>query len=108
MQKMKLTPGRGTSKGRYNHFSTDTGTSDALEIPNTGSDILVMAKPGDGGTVTIEYSISSLDRIADGNGLWEAWGPGDVSEQSSGAITAGITAVRAVATGAAADWEVTA
>lgn len=108
MLKMIETPGRGTVKARHTYRGEDTGTSEAVEVPNTGNDILVMAQPADGGSIDIQYSISSLALIREGNGIWESWGQGDVSELTSGAVTAGITALRAVVTGDAATWEVTA
>ena len=108
MSTMKSGLGYGTNRPVSHYRGTDSGTSEALYIPGHGNDVLVMVNPEEGATATVEYTISSPEYILRDDAIWKAWDSGDVAEATSGALTAGITAVRVVATGGAVTWQVSA
>ena len=108
MTTMKTGLGYGTNSPTAHYRGSDTGTSEAVYVPGYGNPVLVMVNPDEGATATVEMTISSPEYILRNDAIWQPWDNGDVSEVTSGALTAGITAVRAVATGGTVTWEVSA
>lgn len=105
MQKMTAVAGSGTTQQQHFFSNTESGTSEPLLIPNTGSDVLVVLVPD--AAATVQFTISSPASVREGTATWLDWDQGEVTTPSHARVIAGITALRVVSAGAYT-WEVVA
>lgn len=66
----------------------------------------VVAIPGEGGTARVEFTLSPMTDVLKGEAIWVAWSEGDVSTENSAVLDGPVTALRLIATTAAATWQV--
>lgn len=89
---------------RYRHTQTVTdATSEPLSVPAMDRETLIVVNPGT--TAKVQYTLSSAEAIEADTAIWIDWPAGEVTEQTTDAISGAITALRLVSVGAST-WEV--
>lgn len=90
----------------FHHEVVDGATSEPLLLPSLERDsVAVMVDPGT--SARVEYCLGSYQDVNEGTATWLAWDEGDITEPSSSVVSARITALRLVSSGAS-EWWVTA
>lgn len=93
--------------GRLEHAATvaaDTTSSPLYLPPQPERRATVAIHPGS--TAKVQYTTSPESAVDGGTAQWIDWPEGEVSASTQDALLAPVTALRAVAIGADADWEV--
>lgn len=96
---------KDTATRTYFEYTVDTGASKIIELP-TVQLATVAVHPGEGGSVSVEFTISTRDRVRDGTARWIEWGKKTVSTPQADVFDGPVTAVRITAIGAPAIVEV--
>lgn len=100
-------PGPVGDPRRTYHFAgtvTAGQTSEPLFMPRVNRPATVAIHPASSGRV--EFTLSSEDDINADNAHWTPWTEGDVTASTASVLAAPVMALRAVAEGGDADWEV--
>ena len=92
------------NKYRYEGTVVDT-TGDTVILENTGQDVLMGVIPGT--SATVQYTLSSLDKVKDNTAVWYDWPNGSVTEPTQDSVSSLVTALRLVSVGTS-NWEVVA
>ena len=94
-----------TASRSYIEETVNAGASKTIELP-TAKPATVAVHPATGGSVTVEFTVSSRERVDASTARWIAWGKGTVSVPSADVFDGPVTAIRVTATGAACVVEV--
>lgn len=100
-----VNPAGDTRATFHFHGTVDSGqTSPPLYMPRINRPTSVAIHPSSSGRV--EYTLSPRQAIDNGQALWLTWGEGTVTEGTSSLLAGPVMALRAVAIGGEAQWEV--
>lgn len=92
---------RTIPRQRFNFSASVTGDGKPLIIPPGIGEVLVSVEP-DSGTARVEYTQDTVVTIVAGDAEWHPWDEGDVSEYAASLMVNAVSAIRCVASVAAA------
>lgn len=103
MKQLTSSYNKADVNSRYTLRETVDGNSEPVAVRKTPNSVLVVVEPST--SATIEYSLSSLDKISAGEGLWIEWPHGSVTETTADSVSSSVTALRLVSEGSCT-WEI--
>lgn len=92
---------------RFEHSAPVTpGTPDVVVLPSRLARPAVAVHPGGGGTLLVEFTLSSVTAVQADVARWLPWPYGAVAAPTSDVILGPVSALRCTAAAAAGNWEV--